>query len=58
MSISKIDQIIDELNQFPEKLLEEIFDHVKNLTVFSVITIQRQLRNKNKRSKTTLGDLC
>ena len=31
MNISKIDQIIDELNQFPEKLLEEIYDHVKYL---------------------------
>ncbi len=31
MNISKIDQIIDELNQFPEKLLEEIFDYVKYL---------------------------
>ena len=31
MNISKIDQIIDELNQFPEKLLEEILDYVKYL---------------------------
>ena len=31
MNISKIDQIIDELNQFPEKLLEEIYDYVKYL---------------------------
>jgi hypothetical protein len=31
MNISKIDQIIEELNQFPEKLFEEIFDHVKYL---------------------------
>ncbi|MHA1192791.1 MAG: DUF2281 domain-containing protein [Promethearchaeota archaeon] len=31
MKISKIDQIINELNQFPEKLLEEIFDYVKYL---------------------------
>ena len=31
MNISKIDQIIDELNQFPEKLLEEIFEYIKYL---------------------------
>ena len=31
MNISKIDQIIDELNQFPEKLLEEIYEYIKYL---------------------------
>ncbi len=29
--ISKKDQIIEELNKFPEKLLDEIFDYVKYL---------------------------
>jgi hypothetical protein len=29
--ISKIDQIIEELNKFPETLLDEIFDYVKYL---------------------------
>lgn len=29
--ISKIDQIIEELNQFPEKFLDEIFNYVKYL---------------------------
>ena len=28
VNISKIDQIIEELNQFPENLLDEIFDYV------------------------------
>ncbi|MHA1671495.1 MAG: hypothetical protein ACTSV5_13095 [Promethearchaeota archaeon] len=31
INISKIDQIIEELNLFPEKILDEIFDHVKYL---------------------------
>ena len=31
MIISKKDQIIEELNKFPEKLLDEIFDYVKYL---------------------------
>ena len=31
VNISKIDQIIKELNQFSEKLLDEIFDYVKYL---------------------------
>ncbi len=29
--ISKKDQIIEELDKFPEKLLDEIFDYVKYL---------------------------
>ena len=31
IGISKIDQIIEELNKFPENLLDEIFDYVKYL---------------------------
>jgi len=31
INISKIDQIIEELNLFPEKLLDEIFDYIKYL---------------------------
>lgn len=31
VNISKIDQIIEALNQFPEKLLDEIFDYVNYL---------------------------
>jgi hypothetical protein len=31
VNISKKDQIIEELNQFPEKMLDEIFDYVKYL---------------------------
>lgn len=31
LNISKLDQIIKDLNQFPEKLLDEIFDYVKYL---------------------------
>lgn len=31
MNISKIDEIIEELNQFPEKLLDVIFDYVRYL---------------------------